>query len=92
MKSDDWMVLRQTVVGFLATRRRLAFSADTIRKSVLGRGIIEKGVTESDYTEALLFGESKGFVTREYPTMGAVTYWKATAKGISEAERNGWLL
>ena len=90
MNQQDREILRQRVIGYLATRQQLQFEAGSIKRSLVSRQNIDFEVSDSDIDQALIFGEGLEFVEHTVSEVGATIYWKATSKAVLEAERNGW--
>ena len=87
---QDREILRQTVVGYLATRQQLEFEASAIRRSIVSRQKIDFAAADEDVIQALEFLQGLGFVEHHTSEIGATVYWKATSNGVLESERKGW--
>jgi len=60
-------------------------------QNIQHREMLDYTVSIDDVTAALKVAEGFGLVTAIPDQMGATIYYQATAKGVVESERNGWL-
>ena len=86
----DREILRERVVGYLATRSALKFEASAIRRALVARGLVDFTPGEDDVEQALVFALGMGYAEKAPAQMGATVYWQATTAGVLAAERNGW--
>jgi len=92
MNQQDREILRQRIIGYLATRFPLAFDASAICRSIKARSLVDFEITDADVTAALELLHGLGFTEIQTHELGASKYWKATSCGVLESERNGWEL
>jgi len=78
------------VTGYLATRCQLTFEASAIKRAIDKKGLVDFPFTDLDLDQALVFVEGLGWCERNPSDVGATVYWRATSKGVLEAERKGW--
>lgn len=90
LSQSEREILRQRVVGYLATRSQFSFESPAIKRHLDTRGILDFAVSDADVGDALVFVEGLGFVKQQTSEMGATVYWRATSQGILASERNGW--
>lgn len=84
--------LRVVVLGYLAARHPLAFDPAGIRFFLRRREVLDFEFSVEEVTATLMFLKDPNFVNIERCDVGTSQHWSATATGVLEAERKGWLL
>jgi hypothetical protein len=84
--------LRIATLGYLAARHPAAFVPAAIRLHLRNRQFVDFDFTPEDVGSVVLFLKDKGHVQPIETGMGASQAWQASASGILEAEKRGWLL
>jgi hypothetical protein len=84
--------LRVVVLGYLAARHPLAFTAAGIRFFLLRREVLDFEFSVEEVLATLTFLKDPNFVTVVHCDVGTSQHWSATATGVLEAERKDWLL
>jgi hypothetical protein len=82
-------LLRDAILGYLAVRQGLRFTAGAIMRGLRGRNLIDFAATEQDVFTALVFLEGLRFVSRTSHPTGASIEWQVESEGVLHAERNG---
>lgn len=81
--------LRKEVLLCLAVRHPLAFTHGNITERIRRRRLLDFQFTQDDVAQALGLLQDLELVSSETDPLGATKYWKASGKGVLEAERMG---
>jgi hypothetical protein len=83
--------LRIVLLTFLTARHPLAFNAESIRATLVRRGILDFPFSDQDVESALAVLQDLQLVAGNVESLGSTTHWSATAQGLIEVERKGYL-
>ncbi len=84
--------LRIAILGWLSARHPLPFEPAAIRLHLRRKQALDFEVAPEDISSALVFLKDPGYVAMVPGDLGASQHWSATAAGVLEAERKGYLL
>ena len=83
--------LRIVLLTVLAERHPLAFNAESIRNTLIRRGVLDFAFSAQDAESALTVLEGLQLISRAVESLGSTRHWSASAQGMIEAERKGML-
>jgi hypothetical protein len=84
--------LRIAALGFLAARHPIAFAPDALRMHLRRRGFVDFDFSLEEIGSAMMYLQDLRYVHPEESGLGAGKAWLATAAGVLQAEKEGWLL
>jgi len=90
----DREILRKAVLSYLCMYHPSAFDAETVRRGVRARRYVDWDPSDQEVESALMVLADLGLAERlDGPgdgrvALGATVYWRATAKGVIERERD----